>query len=418
MTDPIDQHVVREPDIRPPAVPREPAIRPSDARRRRGRQRRAGWIVALLVLAGAGLGWWLQPWHGLLQRPARHAAALPQPVREAGAISSDFPVTLTELGTVTPVYTVTVISQIAGYLAEVEFQEGQIVRKGQEIALVDPRPYQAMLEQAEGQFAADEASLGQSRMDLARYDRLARSDSIARQTFEDQVFVVKQYEGKVKVDQAAIDTAKLDLVYCHITAPVGGRIGLRLVDPGNFVQSNSTTGIAVITQIQPITVIFSLPEDDVPDVLAEFNRHGRLAVAAYDRSDSRHLADGTVYAIDSQINTTTGMVNLRATFENAHEELFPNQFVNARLLVRTLARAVTVPRGAVLDGAAGAYVYVVNPDDTVSVRPVTPGPRDQEREVIAAGLKPGERVVTDGADRLREGTRVSIVPPPDANAAH
>jgi multidrug efflux system membrane fusion protein len=408
----MDQNVIRPPDARAEVAPREPTILPP-ATRPAAPRRRAVAAGLLLVLLAAGLAWWLGPWRGQAPRPARApVTALPQPVREATAVSGDFPVTLTELGTVTPVYTVTVISQIAGYLMQVEFAEGQIVKQGQEIALVDPRPYQVMLEQDEGQLAVDQATLGQARMDLARYSRLNRQDSIARQTYEDQVYVVQQYEGKVKVDQAAIDNAKLDLVYCHIVAPIDGRIGLRLVDPGNFVQPNSTTGIAVIAQLQPITVIFTLPEDNVPEVLAALRRQGSLRVAAYDRSDSRHLADGTVFAIDSEINTTTGMVNLRASFDNKDEALFPNQFVNAHLLVSTVHDAVIVPHAALLNGAPGDYVYVINADHTVSVRPVTAGPRDQDRVVIAHGLKPGEHVVIDGADRLRDGAHVTIAAAP------
>lgn len=407
----MDQNVIRPPDARAEVAPREPTVLPPGTRPGAPR-RRAVAAALVLVLLAAGLAWWLGPWRGQAPLPARApVTALPQPVREATAVSGDFPVTLTELGTVTPVYTVTVISQIAGYLMQVEFAEGQIVKQGQEIALVDPRPYQVMLEQAEGQLAVDQATLAQARMDLARYSRLNRQDSIARQTAEDQVYVVQQYEGKVKVDQAAIDNARLDLVYCHIIAPIDGRIGLRLVDPGNFVQSNSTTGIAVIAQLQPITVIFTLPEDNVPEVLAALHRQGSLKVAAYDRSDSRHLADGTVFAIDSEINTTTGMVNLRASFDNKDEALFPNQFVNAHLLVSTVHDAVVVPHAALLNGAPGDYVYVVNADHTVSVRPVTAGPRDQDRVVIARGLEPGEHVVIDGADRLRDGAHVTVAAP-------
>jgi multidrug efflux system membrane fusion protein len=393
-------------------APPEPITRPPATR---GRRRL--WLgLVVLALAVAGLAWWRKPWH--TSAPATHTAhAMPtaQPVREASAIAGDFPVELVELGTVTPVYTVTVISQIAGYLMNVEFKEGDIVQQGQEIALVDPRPYQVMLEQFEGQLAADQASLGQARMDLDRYRTLNRQDSIARQTYEDQAFVVKQYEGKVKVDQAEIDNAKLDLIYCHIVAPITGRIGLRLVDPGNFVQPNSTTGVAVIAQVQPITVIFTLPEDNVPSVLSELKKQGKLHVAAFDRSDTTHLADGTVYAIDSEINTATGMVNLRAMFDNKNEELFANQFVNAHLLVTTLHNATIVPHAAVLTGAPGEYVYVINPDNKVSVRNVTTGARNKDETVITSGLKPGERVVVDGADRLRDGSTVSIIAAPPAH---
>lgn len=394
-----------EPITRPPQTPAKRRLWPG--------------VALLLLLAMVGLGWWFKPWRGPGSSPhVAHTVPLAQPVREAEAMAGDFPVELVELGTVTPVYTVTVISQIAGYLMNVEFHEGEIVQQGQEIALVDPRPYQVLLEQYEGQLAADQASLGQARMDLERYHTLNRQDSIARQTFEDQIYVVKQYEGKVKLDQAEIDNAKLDLVYCHIVAPITGRIGLRLVDPGNFVQPSSTTGVAVIAQVQPITVIFTLPEDNVPAVLAELKKQGKLKVAAYDRSDTTHLADGTVYAIDSEINTSTGMVNLRAMFDNKNEELFANQFVNAHLVVTTLSNATIVPHAAVLTGMPGNYVYVINPDHTVAVRPVTTGARNKEETVITSGLKPGEHVVVDGADRLRDGSKVTIIAPPAVTPTH
>lgn len=415
----MDQHVTNPP--RSDISPREPAVLPPETQpgTRPGARRRIALWLGIALLAALGLGWWLKPWERAHHGPAIvQGAPLRQPVREATAVSGDFPVTLIELGTVTPVYTVTVISQIAGYLMNVEFQEGQTVKQGQEIALVDPRPYQVMLEQYEGQLAADQATLGQARMDLERYHTLNRQDSIARQTFEDQAFVVKQYEGKVKVDQAQIDNAKLDLVYCHIIAPISGLIGLRLVDPGNFVQPISTTGVAVIAQIQPITVIFSLPEDNVPEVLAGLRASGSLQVAAFDRSDTQHIADGKVYAIDSEINTSTGMVNLRAMFDNKSTELFPNQFVNAHLLVKTLHGATIVPHAAILTGAPGPYVYIINSDTSVSVRAVTLGPQDKERSVITGGLKPGERVVVDGADRLRDGTKVTVLQPPGARPTH
>ena len=399
--------------VAPDIAPHEPITRPPATRR----GLRRGLVLALFLLA-VGLGAWWKLGPGAAHHAApRPAGPLAQPVREATAIAGDFPVELVELGTVTPVYTVTVISQIAGYLMDVEFKEGDIVQQGQEIALVDPRPYQVLLEQYEGQLAADQATLGQARMDLERYHTLNRQDSIARQTYEDQVFVVKQYEGKVKLDQAQIDNAKLDLIYCHIVAPITVRIGLRLVDPGNFVQPSSATGIAVIAQVQPITVIFTLPEDNVPAVLSELKKQGKLKVAAFDRSDSTHLADGTVYAIDSEINTSTGMVNLRAMFDNKSEELFANQFVNAHLLVNTLHGATIVPHAAVLTGMPGNYVYVINPDDTVSARTVTIGPANKDETVITSGLKPGEHVVVDGADRLRDGSKVKIIAPPTASPA-
>lgn len=404
-------------ELPPGVLPREPATRPAPVRRRG----KGGGIALLLLLLIAAGGFVFWHHHGAPRTQLRPQAAVgeppPPPVQAEMVRVGDFPVELVELGTVTPVYTMTVVSQIAGYLIDVEFKEGDYVKPGQELALVDPRPYEVQLEQYQAQLEQDQALLGQARMDLERYRTLNRQDSIARQTYEDQVYLVKQYEGKVKVDQANIDSARLNLIYCHITAPFEGRIGLRLVDPGNFVSPTSPTGIAVLTTMHPMTVIFTLPEDDLPDVLAELKKHGSLKVAAYDRADRRHLADGTLYAVDAEINTTTGMVNLRATFENRDDALFPNQFVNAHLLVRTLRGAVIAPHAAILEGQQGYYTYVIGPDGRASVRPVTLGPQNRDEVVITSGLAGGEQVVTDGADRLREGMRVRIIHPGQAGAA-
>jgi|BEDMetMinimDraft_2_1075160.scaffolds.fasta_scaffold01541_2 multidrug efflux system membrane fusion protein len=399
----------RRAELPPEVLPKEPATRPAPTRRR-GR----GLAVLLVVLAAAGamLFW---HYHGAPRPHTRPEVSSreppPPPVQAEPVRVGDFPVELVELGTVTPVYTMTVVSQIAGYLIDVEFKEGDYVKSGQELALVDPRPYEVQLEQYQAQLEQDQALLGQARMDLERYRTLNRQDSIARQTYEDQVYLVKQYEGKVKVDQANIDSARLNLIYCHITAPFEGRIGLRLVDPGNFVSPTSSTGIAVLTTMHPMTVIFTLPEDDLPDVLAELKKEGALKVAAYDRADRRHLADGTLYAVDAEINTTTGMVNLRATFDNKDDALFPNQFVNAHLLVRTLKGVVIAPRAAILEGQQGYYTYVIGPDGQAKVQPVTLGPQNRDAVVITKGLAGGEQVVTDGADRLRDGMKVRIIHP-------
>jgi multidrug efflux system membrane fusion protein len=398
-------------ELPPEVLPKEPATRPAPARRKRGRAQLAA-LFALLAAAGVFLGrhYLAKPEPGT--RPVVASHAPPPPPVQAGMVRvGDFPVELVELGTVTPVYTMTVFSQIAGYLIDVEFKEGDYVKPGQELALVDPRPYEVQLEQYEAQLEQDQATLAEARMDLERYRTLNRQDSIARQTYEDQVYLVKQYEGKVKVDQANIDSARLNLIYCHITAPFEGRIGLRLVDPGNFVSPSSSTGIAVLTTMHPITVIFTLPEDDLPDVNAELKKHGALKVAAFDRADRRHLADGTLYAVDAEINTTTGMVNLRATFDNKDDALFPNQFVNAHLLVRTLHGVVIAPRAAILEGQQGYYTYVIGPDGKAEVRPVELGPQNRDEVVITKGLAGGEQVVTDGADRLRDGMTVRIIHP-------
>ncbi len=314
------------------------------------------------------------------------------------------------LGTVTPIATVTVQTQINGQLTDVAFTEGQLVKKGDFLAQIDARPYQILKEQYEGQLAHDEGLLAQAQMDLARYQTLAQQNSIAKQQAEDQVFIVQQYKGSVQQDQGLVDSEALNIAYCHIVSPITGRVGLRLVDPGNYVQTTSSTGIAVITQLQPITVIFSIPEDDLPDIMPQFNAGKTLTVTAYDRANIHLLATGKVSAVDNQIDTTTGTVKVRAQFDNADNALFPSQFVNARLLVETLENVVTVPTSAIQRGAPGTYVYAINSDSTVSVRQIKTGVVDGDMTEVKSGLTPGDPVVIDGTDRLRDGLRVSVAP--------
>jgi membrane fusion protein, multidrug efflux system len=335
--------------------------------------------------------------------------APPQSVGAATIAAGDIRVIVNALGTVTPIATVTVQTQINGQFLEVGFTEGQMVKKGDFLAQIDPRPYQLLQAQYEGQLAHDQGLLAQSQIDLARYQKLAEQNSIARQQYEDQVYIVQQNQGTVKLDQAQIDQQKLNVIYCRIVSPVTGRIGLRLVDPGNYIQTTNSTGIAVVTQIQPITVIFPIPEDDLPDVQPQLNAGTPLEVFAYDRANVKQLATGRVMALDSQIDTTTGTVKVRAQFDNADNALFPNQFVNAQLLVKTLHDVVTVPTAAIQRGAPGTYVYVINQDNTVSVRPIKIGPTDGPMAAVESGLSLGDRVVVDGTDRLRDGARV-IVP--------
>lgn len=368
-------------------------------------------IAALMLLSGLGLALnqWLQMHRATLQgRSGRAAQSAPQPVGAATGGTGDIRTIINALGTVTPVTTVTVTTQISGQLTEVVFKEGQHVKKGDFLAQIDPRPYQAAEEQAEGQLTHDQGLLDQARMDLARYQNLVKTQSIARQQAEDQVFIVKQYEGTVKSDQAQIETQKINLIYCHIVSPVDGRVGLRLVDAGNYVQAANATGIAVIAQMQPITVIFPVPEDDLPQIQEALRAGKTLEVMVYDRANVTKLATGKVAALDSQIDTSTGTVKLRAEFDNADEKLFPNQFVNARLLVRMVHDVVTVPIAAVQGIAPSNYVYLINADDTISVRPIKLGPTDGEMTQVESGLAAGDRVVVDGADRVREGARVTI----------
>jgi membrane fusion protein, multidrug efflux system len=375
--------------------------------------RRTKLIVGLIVLIGlAAGGYWAYRSQYATQPASTAQRTVPQtPPQSVGAATigqGDIRVIVNALGTVTPIATVTVQTQINGQLLEVGFTEGQLVKKGDFLAQIDPRPYQLLQAQYEGQLAHDQGLLAQSQIDLARYQKLAEQNSIARQQYEDQVYIVQQNQGTVKLDQAQIDQQKLNVIYCRIVSPVTGRIGLRLVDPGNYIQTTVTTGIAVVTQMQPITVIFPIPEDDLPDILPQLNTGTPLEVFAYDRANVKMLATGRVMALDSQIDTTTGTVKVRAQFDNADNALFPNQFVNAQLLVKTLHNVVTVPTAAIQRGAPGTYVYVVNADNTVSVRPIKTGPTDGPIAAVESGLAVGDRVVVDGTDRLRDGARVII----------
>jgi membrane fusion protein, multidrug efflux system len=368
------------------------------------------WIVASAVLLLVAFF----VWQKVAPKPRTRAAA-PQIVTVAQATPGDMPVILNELGTVTPTATVTVMPNqaVSGYLTEVPFQEGQEVEQGQVLAQIDPRPYQAALDQAIGTLQRDQGILHEAQMDLDRFQKLVKLDSIARQQAEDQAYVVVQNEGTVKLDQAAVDTAKLNLAYSRITAPVAGRVGLRLVDPGNYISGSSSTGVAVVTTIKPTTVVFTVAQNDLQKVVERFRTPGvKLPVTAYSSDGSKKLATGTLYAINNQMAASTGTVTLRASFANDDEALFPNEFVNVRLLVDTLHQAVLVPNAAVLSGAPGNYVYLVNKDDAASVHKVTLGPSDGKNTVIASGLAAGDSVVIDGTDRLSDGAKIKVAPAP------
>ena len=408
----MDERTRRTDDEAAPDVHRT-APAPIIERQTGGRRRL---VIGLIVLIAAAVGAYLilRSIYTGQTSGARNQQAAAQPVGVAPIGRGDIRVIVNALGTVTPIATVTVQTQIDGQLQEVGFTEGQLVKKGDFLAQIDPRPYQLLQAQYEGQLARDQGLLAQAQVDLARYQKLAEQNSIARQQYEDQIYIVQQDQGTVKLDQAQVDQQKLNVIYCHIVSPVTGRIGLRLVDPGNYVQVSSSTQIAVITQLQPITVIFPIPEDDLPDIVPELMAGKIFQVLAYDRANVKLLATGRVIALDSQIDTTTGTVKVRAQFDNSDYALFPNQFVNAQLLVKTLSNVVTVPTAAIQRGAPGAYVYVVNADNTVSVRPIGIGPIDGSMAAVTSGLSAGERVVIDGTDRLRDGVRVTI---PGGNGA-
>ncbi len=375
-------------------------------------------ILGIIIVLGLGVGWYWWSHHAAKTSgnagAARAAQTAPQPVGAATIDTGDIRIILNELGTVTSLNTVTVQTQINGQLIEVGFHEGQVVKKGDFLVQIDPRPYQAALEQAQGTLARDQGLLAQAQTNLKRFQTLGRQDSIAQQQVDDQRYLVAQDIGVVQTDQGVVDNAQLNLAYCHIVSPVDGQVGLRQVDPGNYVQTNSTTGIVVITQMQPISVIFSVPEDNLPDIIQRLHTGATLSVDAYDRANTRKLATGQLSTLDNQIDTTTGTLKLRATFANPDELLYPNQFVNARLLVNTMQGAVRVPVPAVQRGEPGTFVYVINADNTVSVRPIKLGPTDGGYTAVLSGLKVGEKVVTDGTDRLRDGAKITVPPPAQA----
>jgi multidrug efflux system membrane fusion protein len=380
-----------------PAVDRDPPA----PNKKPGRRAKwiAGFVAATLIA--------LIIVHAVTRKaPVRGAA--PQAVKVAKATRGNMPEVLTELGTVTPVATVTVLPQLSGYLTEVGYREGQEVERGQFLAQIDPRQYEIDLRQENAQLLKDQASLDQARSDLARYTQLREKKAISDQVVTDQEFTVKQDEAQVKLDQAAVAQYQLDLVYCHITAPVAGKVGLRLVDPGNYVTASSSPGIVVITTIKPTTVEFTVAQNDFAHVAQRFNAGAQLPVTAYSSDNTATIATGTLYATSNQMTTSTGTVTLRATFPNDDEALFPSEFVNVKLLVDTLHDAVLVPTPAVLSGAPGDYVYLVNPDDTVSVHKIVVGPGDGANTAVLSGLSVGDTVVVDGTDRLSDGVKIRV----------
>jgi membrane fusion protein, multidrug efflux system len=331
------------------------------------------------------------------------------PVATVQAARGDMQLFLGGLGTVTPANAVVVKSRVDGQLMRVHFKEGQLVKAGDLLAEIDPRPFAVQLMQAEGQLARDTALLKNAQLDLERYEMLWSQDSIAKQQVDAQAALVRQYEGAAKVDAGQVADAKLQLTYANVTAPASGRVGLRQVDPGNIVHASDTNGIVAIAQVQPIYVVFTLPEDNLPRLVQKLNAKQTIAVDAYDRSQKLKLASGTLIAIDNQIDTTTGTVKLKAEFKNTDSALFPNQFVNIRMQIDTLRDVTLVPVAAVQRGAQDNFVYVLQLDDTVKLQTVRVGDTEHDRVVIEEGLKPGDVVVVEGLDQLRDGIEVEPV---------
>jgi multidrug efflux system membrane fusion protein len=386
-------------------------------------RRRGALVAALLAALVLGLIWWLAhrppaggAGFGGPGGPGRGGRRPPSTVGLATAVRGDVPITIEALGTVTPLATATVRTQVAGPLAEVRFREGDRVRRGDVLAVVDPRPFALALEQAQGVLARDSAQLANARVQLDRYRELLAQDSIARQDVDTQAATVAQLEGAVATDRAAVDTARLNLGYTRIAAPFDGRAGLRAVDVGNLVATSDANGITTVTQLEPIDVTFAIPADDIPAVTRRGAAAGRgnraapgpIRAVVLDRTRTRVLAEGEFLTLNNQIDPTTGTVRAKARFANRDEALFPNQFVNVVLRVDVLSGAVVVPTAAVRHGPQGDYVWVVTPDRTASLRPVTRGPVDGERMAVLAGVAAGEQVVTEGADRLTDGAPVQL----------
>jgi membrane fusion protein, multidrug efflux system len=378
-------------------------------------------LITLFVLVALGVGAVVYHRHNMSQVPGMRPGGLAGGGRRGGGFGLNGPVPvlvnlvrkgdlniiLDGLGTVTPMSTVTVRTQISGQLTSVNFTEGQLVNKGDVLAIIDPRPYQVQLEQAQGQLLEAQAQYKEAQIDLDRYVTLASQDSISKQQVDAQRALVSQYDGMVKVNQAAVDSAELNLTYCHISAPFSGRVGLRLVDQGNYVTPGDSSGLAILTEVRPISVIFTLPEDNIPAVLKQARAGTKVRIDAYNRDSTAKLATGALATVDNTVDTTTGTFKLRAVFPNDDDALFPNQFVNITMLLDVQHGATTVPTSSIERGQQGPFVYIVGPDDKVAAKSVTLGAVDGERQAVLSGVSPGDKVVVDGADRLKDGLQVA-----------
>lgn len=373
-----------------------------------GRWKRRLLIIGIVLVLIGGIYYYQ---HGVATQQAANSksAAAPRgvPVTAAKARRGDIGVYVEALGTVTPVYTVTVTSRVQGEIVNIYYHEGQMVRKGDPLIEIDPRPFEAALKQAEGQLAHDQAVLKEAQIDLARYQAAYSRNAIAQQQVVDQEQLVKQSEGTVRNDEGALENARVNLAYCHINSPIDGRVGLRLVDLGNIVQANSTTPLVVVTQLQPITVIFSVAEDYLGQIQSQLRKGHTMTVQAFNRSNETKIADGKLLTIDNQVDTTTGTVKLRAIFDNKDDALFPNLFVNSRLLVDTEHNAILIPTAAIQRNAQGAFVYVIKPDSKASMVPVKPGTIDGNSAAVE-GIQEGDTIAITGFDKLQDGTPVNV----------
>jgi membrane fusion protein, multidrug efflux system len=395
-----------------PTVDREStSVTGSPNHQQASRRRRLTWIIGLVVLV-LGIAWLIHHRLALAaKQPHMGRGAMmggPMPVSVGKVGTADVPVVIEALGTVTPLATVQIRPEVTGYLVKIDFQEGEIVKAGGVLAQIDPRPYQAALDSAQGQLQKDMATVAGAQIDLARYKRELQEDAVAAQTYTDQIATVHEDQAAVAADKAAIETAQLNLNFTRMTSPVTGLVGLRQVDIGNLLQANQSQQLVTVTQMQPMSVLFSVPENDLTPVFAQMHQGEKLVVEAWDRTMQHLIATGTLASVDNEINTSTGTLNMRAMFDNKDLTLYPDEFVNIKLVVTTLKDQIVVPGSAVENGPSSNFVYIVNPDHTVTMRTVATGPTDGNNIAITKGLTAGETVVTDGADQLRDGQQVLL----------